>query len=177
MRAAPARRWWFRAGPERLIKGGLPAEAMVASVPVSKYAWHVPLYRQAQMLAAQGLDIKRSTLAFWVGYAAASSNAFGNSREARELGWRVWSEHRRTYSLTGRLWMRTSERREPYKSRGSRTVLGAGVQFPPRDSLAAEPAERTLCSRRGMIPDSSACIDARPLAGYARTRRRRAIWR
>jgi transposase len=44
---------------------------MVASVLVAKYAWHLPLYRQAQMLAAQGLDIKRSVLAFWVGYAAA----------------------------------------------------------------------------------------------------------
>jgi len=29
------------------------------------------LYRQAQMLLAQGLDIKRAILAFWVGYAAA----------------------------------------------------------------------------------------------------------
>ena len=57
--------------PERLIKGGLPTEAMVASVLVGKYAWHLPLYRQAQMLAAQGLDLKRSILAFWVGYAAA----------------------------------------------------------------------------------------------------------
>jgi transposase len=57
--------------PERLIKGGLPTEAMVASVLVAKYAWHLPLYRQAQMLVAQGLDIKRSILAFWVGYAAA----------------------------------------------------------------------------------------------------------
>jgi transposase len=57
--------------PERLIKGGLPTEAMVASVLVAKYAWHLPLYRQAQMLFAQGLDIKRSILAFWVGYAAA----------------------------------------------------------------------------------------------------------
>ena len=47
---------------ERLIKGGLPTEAMVAHVLVSKYAWHLPLYRQAQMLAAQGLDIKRSML-------------------------------------------------------------------------------------------------------------------
>ena len=56
--------------PERLIKGGLPTEAMAASVLVSKYAWHLPLYRQAQMLAAQGIDIKRSVLAFWVGYAA-----------------------------------------------------------------------------------------------------------
>jgi transposase len=57
--------------PERLIKGGLPTEAMVASVLVAKYAWHLPLYRQAQMLAAHGLDIKRAILAFWVGYAAA----------------------------------------------------------------------------------------------------------
>jgi transposase len=57
--------------PERLIKGGLPTEAMVASVLVAKYAWRLPLYRQSQMLAAQGLDIKRSVLAFWVGYAAA----------------------------------------------------------------------------------------------------------
>jgi transposase len=57
--------------PERLIKGGLPTETMVASVLVGKYAWHLPLYRQAQMLAVQGLDIKRAVLAFWVGYAAA----------------------------------------------------------------------------------------------------------
>src|SRR3984893_9095772 len=57
--------------PERLIKGGLPTEAMVAYVLVAKYAWHLPLYRQAQMLMAQGLDIKRAILAFWVGYAAA----------------------------------------------------------------------------------------------------------
>ena len=57
--------------PERLIKGGLPTEAMVASVLVAKYAWHLPLYRQSQMLATQGLDIKRAVLAFWVGYAAA----------------------------------------------------------------------------------------------------------
>ena len=57
--------------PEHLIKSGLPTEAMVASVLVAKYGWHLPLYRQAKMLAAQGLDLDRSTLAFWVGYAAA----------------------------------------------------------------------------------------------------------
>jgi transposase len=57
--------------PERLIKGGLPTEAMLAYILVAKYAWHLPLYRQAQMLLAQGLDIKRAILAFWVGYAAA----------------------------------------------------------------------------------------------------------
>jgi transposase len=57
--------------PERLIKGGIPTEALVAYVLAAKYAWHLPLYRQAQMLLAQGIDIQRATLAFWVGYAAA----------------------------------------------------------------------------------------------------------
>jgi transposase len=57
--------------PERLICGGLPTEAMVASVLVNKYADHNPLYRQSQALARQGILIDRSTLAFWVGYAAA----------------------------------------------------------------------------------------------------------
>jgi transposase len=57
--------------PERLIRGGLPTETMVAHVLVAKYAWHLPLYRQAQMLASQGIEIDRSTLAHWVGTAAA----------------------------------------------------------------------------------------------------------
>jgi transposase len=57
--------------PEHLIKSGLPTEAMVASVLVAKYGWHLPLYRQEKMLSMQGIDIDRSTLAFWVGYAAA----------------------------------------------------------------------------------------------------------
>ena len=57
--------------PARLIEGGLPTERMVAQVLVAKYADHTPLYRQAQGLARQGIEIDRSTLAFWTGYAAA----------------------------------------------------------------------------------------------------------
>ena len=37
--------------PARLIEGGLPTEATVAQVLVSKYADHLPLYRQAQIYA------------------------------------------------------------------------------------------------------------------------------
>jgi transposase len=59
------------AAPLRLISGGLPTEALVASVIVAKYADHQPLYRQSQGLARQGIEIDRSTLAFWCGYAAA----------------------------------------------------------------------------------------------------------
>ncbi|WP_279511563.1 IS66 family transposase [Klebsiella pneumoniae] len=56
--------------PARLIPAGLPTEATVAHVLVSKYADHLPLYRQAQIMGRQGIDIDRSTLADWVGRAA-----------------------------------------------------------------------------------------------------------
>lgn len=56
--------------PSRLIEGGIPTEATVAQVLVSKYADHLPLYRQAQIYKRQGIDLDRSTLADWVGRAA-----------------------------------------------------------------------------------------------------------
>jgi len=56
--------------PARLIPGGMPTEATVAHVLVSKYADHLPLYRQAQIYTRQGIDLDRSTLAAWVGKAA-----------------------------------------------------------------------------------------------------------
>jgi len=56
--------------PVHLIPGGMPTEATIAHVIVSKYADHLPLYRQAQIYARQGIDPDRSTLAAWVGRAA-----------------------------------------------------------------------------------------------------------
>ena len=56
--------------PARLIEGGLPTEATVAHVVVAKYADHLPLYRQAQIYARQGIKLDRSTLADWTGRAA-----------------------------------------------------------------------------------------------------------
>jgi len=56
--------------PAHLIPGGMPTEAVVAHVLVSKYADHLPLYRQAQIYSRQGIDLDRSTLAAWVGRAA-----------------------------------------------------------------------------------------------------------
>jgi transposase len=56
--------------PLRLVEGGIPTEALVADVLVSKYADHLPLYRQAQIFARDGVNIDRSTLCHWVGFAA-----------------------------------------------------------------------------------------------------------
>jgi transposase len=40
--------------PPRLIEGGLPTEALVADVVVSKHADHLPLYRQSQACPREG---------------------------------------------------------------------------------------------------------------------------
>lgn len=56
--------------PARIVEGGIPSEALIAQVLVSKYADHLPLYRQAQIYARQGIQLDRSTLADWVGRAA-----------------------------------------------------------------------------------------------------------
>jgi transposase len=55
--------------PERPIDGGMATEALIAHVVVSKFCDSLPLYRQAQMLARQGVMLDRSTLSNWVGRA------------------------------------------------------------------------------------------------------------
>lgn len=56
--------------PARLIQAGQSTEATVAHVLVSRYADHLPLSRQAQIMSRQGIYLDRSTLADWVGRAA-----------------------------------------------------------------------------------------------------------
>jgi transposase len=53
--------------PERPIAKGLATPALLAHVLVSKYCDHLPLYRQSQIFARQGVEVDRSTLANWVG--------------------------------------------------------------------------------------------------------------
>jgi transposase len=53
--------------PERPIAKGLPSPGLLAHVLVSKYCDHLPLYRQSQIFARQGVALDRSTLANWVG--------------------------------------------------------------------------------------------------------------
>jgi transposase len=55
--------------PDRPVDGGMATEALLAHVLVNKYSDHLPLYRQAQIFARQGVTLDRSTLCNWVGRA------------------------------------------------------------------------------------------------------------
>ena len=56
--------------PSRPIARGLAGPGLLAHVLVSKYADHLPLYRQSEIYARAGMELSRSTLADWVGEAA-----------------------------------------------------------------------------------------------------------
>jgi transposase len=53
--------------PSRPIDRGLAGPGLLAHVLVSKYADHLPLYRQSEIYAREGVDLDRSTLTGWVG--------------------------------------------------------------------------------------------------------------
>ena len=51
----------------RPIERGIAGPGLLAHVLVSKYADHLPLYRQAEIYARDGVELDRSTMAEWVG--------------------------------------------------------------------------------------------------------------
>ena len=53
--------------PSRPIARGVAGPGLLAHVLVSKYGDHLPLYRQSEIYAREGVELDRSTLADWVG--------------------------------------------------------------------------------------------------------------
>ena len=53
--------------PSRPIARGMAGAGLLAHVLVSKYCDHLPLYRQSEIYARQGVELERSTMADWVG--------------------------------------------------------------------------------------------------------------
>lgn len=59
------------ARPE-VIEGGLPASGLLAHLLISRFADHLPYYRQEAINARSGVHTPRSTLAAWAGQAGAA---------------------------------------------------------------------------------------------------------
>jgi transposase len=56
--------------PSLPIHRGMAGPGLLAHVLVAKFCDHLPLYRQAEIYARDGIDLDRSTLADWVGQTA-----------------------------------------------------------------------------------------------------------
>jgi transposase len=55
------------AAPSRPLERCVAGPGLLAHVLVSKYGDHLPLYRQSEIYAREGVELDRSTLADWVG--------------------------------------------------------------------------------------------------------------
>jgi transposase len=55
------------AAPAHLLEGSWPTEALLAHIAVAKHSEHMPLNRQAVVMARHGVPIDRSVLADWMG--------------------------------------------------------------------------------------------------------------
>jgi transposase len=53
--------------PAHIIEGGLPTEALLAQIAVSKYADGLPLYRQEAIYARDQVELDRALMAQWMG--------------------------------------------------------------------------------------------------------------
>ena len=56
--------------PKRIIEGGMTTTSTIAWIATARFAWSIPLNRQAQMLAGQGLVLDRSLFSGWMRRAA-----------------------------------------------------------------------------------------------------------
>ncbi len=58
--------------PDHAISRGRAGPGLLAHIVVSKYDDHLPLYRQAEIYAREGIELESSTLTGWVGATAAA---------------------------------------------------------------------------------------------------------
>ncbi len=58
--------------PDHAIARGRAGAGLLAHIAVSKYDDHLPLYRQAEIFAREGVTLETSTLSGWVGATAAA---------------------------------------------------------------------------------------------------------
>ncbi len=117
--------------PTRPIARGIAGPGLLAHILVAKYADHLPLYRQSQIYAREGVALERSTLADWVGgaaalldplvealarYVVASPNCTADDTPVPVL------EPGRGKTKTGRLWTYVRDDR-PWADRAAPAVL------------------------------------------------------
>jgi hypothetical protein len=140
--------------PSRPIARGIAGPGLLAHILVAKYADHLPLYRQSQIYAREGVALERSTLADCVGgtaalldplvealgrYVVASPYLHGDDTPVPVL------EPGRGKTKTGRLWTYVRDGR-PWADRAAPAVL---FRYSP--DRRGEHPERHLKSFAGIL--------------------------
>ncbi|OIN86518.1 MAG: IS66 family transposase [Alphaproteobacteria bacterium CG1_02_46_17] len=148
--------------PSLPIERGLPGPGLLAHVLMSKYGDHLPLHRQSEMFARQGVEIERSTLADWVGRMAyllepLAEEIAGHVRAGRAIHADDTPvpvlEPGRGSTRTGRLWVAVRDER-PW---GSGVPPGAYYRYAP---------DRKAEQARALLKDCEGFLHADAYGGF-----------
>jgi transposase len=158
--------------PSLPIERGRPGPGLLAHVLVSKYCDHLPLNRQSDIYAREGVELDRSTLADWVGRAAwlvePIAEAIGDYARA---GPAVHADDTPIpvqnpgagRTKTGRLWVAVRDER----TWASPNPPAAYYRYSP--DRKGEHARAFLAPYRGFLhADFDRLYDADPITGRAR---------
>ena len=109
--------------PPQPIEKGLPGPGLLAHVVVSKYADHLPLHRQEEILGRQGVDISRKTMCDWVRDVAEQLRPVTQAMRTEVLASRVVhtddtivpvQDRQRTKMRKARLWVYIGDPEHPH---------------------------------------------------------------
>lgn len=147
------------AAPSRPVQRGMAGPGLLAHVLVGKYADSLPLYRQCQIYAREGVMLERSTLTDWVGQAARlltplaqaigrhvlrADKIHGDDTPIRVLGGKG------SKVKTGRMWVYVRDDRPHRGSNGNATAPPA-VWFQYSANRQGEHPARHLKGWRGIL--------------------------
>ncbi len=110
--------------PSSPIEKGLPGAGLLAHVAASKYSDHLPLNCLEGILSRHGVDIRRSTMADWMGYSAHLLTTLVAEMKRRmllsavihtdETPVTVQDPKGKSKPHTGRVWVYSGDRHNPY---------------------------------------------------------------
>lgn len=148
--------------PAMPIKKGMPGAALLAHVLTAKFCDHLPLYRQSEIYAREGVDVSRSTMADWAGKMAALLTPLAERIERHVLaGATIHADDTpiavldpgRGRTKTGRYWVHVRDERP----RGSPSPPAAFYKYSP-DRKGEHP--------RGHLKNYAGFLHADGYAGY-----------
>ena len=141
--------------PSRPIERGRPGPGLLAHMLVSKYADHLPLYRQSQIFDREGLDLDRSTLADRVGKTAALLESWPTPSAAMSCRPRQSSRMTRRC----RCWPPAPARPRPQGSGPTpgTSALGAAMPRPP-PGIASQATARVSTRRITSHASAAGCM-------------------
>lgn len=168
--------------PSMPIERGRPGAGLLAHVLVSKYADHLPLYRQSGIYARHGVDLARSTLADWVGRSAKLLDPLVDALERHVMGGSTLHADDTPVPVlapgagrtrTGRLWTYVRDER----GQGGDAAPAVLFRYAP-DRKAERPAQHLRAFRGDLHADGYAGFDRlygeqiQEVACWAHVRRR-----